>query len=223
MDTLVALASEATARHVLEIGAGTGNNTQPFLERYPCVLTALEPSRGMLARARAKGIPARWVQGSAVGIPLPDACAGLVFGVYVLHFFPDMARLFAECARVLGEGCAVFVTAPSSFIERHPMNDYFPSFAKVDKARFQREEDVERAMRQAGFSRTGRRRFKAPPRPIDKAYVHGVADKFISTYELLPPAEFDEGLNRLRAGVDRMGRLDVDVVWESVVVWGWKP
>jgi len=222
LDRLVALARESAARHVLEIGTGTGNNAHAFLNACPCALTALEPSSGMLAQASAKCVRARWVQGSAMHIPLAPGCVDFVFGVYVLHHLPELEPVLREVARVLGTGFAVFVTASPDFIDRHPMNEYFPSFAAIDKARFQPIEALRDAFERTGFRRFGAQRFTAEPRPIDREYVARVADKFISTYELIPPDEFAQGLKRLSADVARKGRLDTDIVWESLMVTAYR-
>ena len=217
---LVELASEHRAAHVLEIGAGTGNNTQAFLAAHPCRLVGLDRSKGMLDRARGKGIAADWVQGDATQLPIGDGCVQFVFGVYVLHHLPDLDALFGECARVMRSGAAAFVTASWDFIDRHPMNAYFPSFARIDKARVQPIGVVEESLRNAGFAHVGVEHFVDVPRPIDANYVERIANKFISTYDLLPPEEFTQGLERLQADVVRKGRLDAPMQWESVVVWG---
>lgn len=222
LDKLRALAVESAARHVLEIGAGTGNNAQAFLDAFPCKLTALEPSHGMIRQARSKAVPACWVQGSATHVPLADASVGFLFGVYVLHHLADLVSAFDEFARVLNRGYAAFVAASTEFIDRHPMNRYFPSFARIDNARFQPIEEIVEAFEQAGFARAAVHRFLAEPRPIDKEYVAKVADRFISTYELIPADEFADGLRRLRADVDKQGRLEIDIVWESVTITGHK-
>ena len=220
MPRLRELAAACRAGCVLELGAGTGNNTQAFLREYACPLVALERSAGMLAQGRTKGLPALWLHASAEAIPLADASVPFVFGVYILHHLPDLAVVFRECARVIGRGYAAFVTASTSFICRHPMNRYFPSFAKVDTARFQPLESVEEALRMSGFVETAAEHFVDRPRPIDQAYVDRVAGKFISTYDLLPEGEFEAGLARLRADVAYTGQLDIPIVWESSVVWG---
>jgi len=219
---LVELARAVGAQRVLEIGPGTGNNTAHFVARYPCRLVGLELSLGMLIEAKAKGVPARWVQGSALEIPLAERSVDFVFGVYVLHHIEDVDRVFRECARVLGRGAAIFLTASTRFIERHPMNRYFPSFAAIDKARFQPVEELLGALETAGFDHIGCDRFVDAPKPIDRAYADKVADKFVSTYELIPPGEFAEGLARLYADVDAKGCLDEQIVWESVGVWGYR-
>lgn len=217
---LLELAAACRAKCVLELGAGTGNNTQAFLDEYPCCMLALERSAGMLAQGHAKGLRAQWLHASADAIPLADGCAPFVFGVYILHHLSDLVRVFRECARVIGCGYAAFVTASTPFIERHPMNRYFPSFARVDKARFQSIDTVGDALRQSGFAEVATDHFVDAPRPIDRAYVERVAGKFISTYDLLPEGEFEAGLERLRADIAATGRLDTAMVWESSLVWG---
>jgi len=222
IDTLAGLLDRCGGRRVLELGAGTGNSTEALHDTLPCEVTALEPSDGMICQARAKGVPARWVRGAGPAFPFADACFDFVFATYVLHHIHDLSGLLDECARVLERGCAAFLTAPASFIVAHPMNAYFPSFAKVDLARFQRIEAVEAGLRSAGFRAVGSAKHVAAPVPVDAAYVARVAGKFISTYALLPPEEFESGLRRLRADVAAKGELDTPVVWEAVMVWGFQ-
>lgn len=219
---LVRLAQESSARHVLEIGPGTGNSTQAFLASYPCELTGLDLSDGMLREAQRKGLGARWVNGDAHFLPLADGSVDFIFGVLFLHHLEDPRAFFHECYRVLGQGCAAFATTAHSFIERHPMNRYFPSFAAIDKARFPSIEDVLAHFTASGFSELGTERAKARPEPIDSKYVEKVANKFISTYAVIPKDEFEAGLRRLRGDVEREGRLAGDMEWEAEIVWGRK-
>ena len=221
LDRLIELASAGGARRVLEIGAGTGNNTVAFAHAFPCSLIALEPSAGMIANAQAKDAPGHWLRGSALHIPLAPASVDFVFAVYVLHYIHDLDRAFRECARVLRGGTAAFVTASHEFIDRHPMNRYFTSFAGIDKTRFQTVPQVLHALADAGFTHTGEDRYNAPPRPIDHYYAERVAHKFISTYDLLPPGEFETGLARLQADLEGRDALDTPLQWEATVVWGY--
>jgi len=218
---LLQLADARAARRVLELGAGTGNNTIAFLDAYPADLIALEPSRGMIGKAVAKGVPGTWLRGSASDIPLASCSTDLVFAVYVLHHIEELEPVLAECARVLCNGPVAFVTATIDFIESHPMNRYFPSFAKVDKARFQPVAEIKEALENAGFTQTGEERFLAQPQPIGRQYADRVANKFISTYELIPDDEFESGLERLYADLEGKDSLDANIQWESAVVWGW--
>jgi len=225
LDGLVALAGRGmvnSAVDVLEVGAGTGNNTESFLDAYPCRLRALDLSCAMLSKAKGKGLSAAWIQANVEHIPLADGSVEFLFGVYVLHHLGDLEKVFRECARVLRHGYAAFVTASPEFIESHPMNCYFPSFSAIDKARFQPIETIRDAFLRAGFEETGADQHIDRPRPIGPEYVARVENKFISTYDLLPPDEFAAGLDRLKADVAKTGRLECDIVWESVTVWARK-
>ena len=221
LPTLLRLASSCPGNRVLEIGAGTGNNTAAFLGSRPCWLVGLDASQGMLDQARRKGLATRWLRARADAIPLAHRSVDFIFAVCVLHHIPDLVGLFRECRRILAPGgCAAFVTSPHEFIERHPMNRYFPSFAAVDKCRFQDVPEVVAALRAAGFAETGVERDVGDAHPIDMAYYEKVAGRFISTYDLIPETEFEAGLARFREDLADRGALEVSMAWECATVWG---
>ncbi|MBI2422864.1 MAG: class I SAM-dependent methyltransferase [Candidatus Hydrogenedentes bacterium] len=218
--TLLMLLNEARATSVLEVGAGTGNNTQAIVQDHPCQLTALERSAGMLAQGRSKLAGVQWVQGDAMALPFSAGRFDFAYATYVLHHLSDLDAFFREVRRVLRNGIAAFVTLPRHFILAHPMNAYFPSFSVVDGARFQHEDAVAASMQRAGFSHVTQSLHHDAPRIIDQAYAEKVAGKFISTYALLPEDEFQAGLARLRNEIAGKGALDVTMVREAVTVWG---
>ncbi|HNT89239.1 MAG TPA: class I SAM-dependent methyltransferase [Candidatus Hydrogenedentes bacterium] len=218
---LTALADGCGATRVLEVGAGTGNETVLFLQAHPCALTALEPSANMLEAGRAKGLPVRWVRGAAPALPFQDGAFNFLFASYVLHHVRDLGPFLSECARVLACGCAAFVTVSQAFIHGHVMNAYFPSLAVIDAARFQPIPEVEAAMRAAGFRDVASEDSTSPPRIIDAEYIEKIADHFISTYALLPEDEFAKGLARLREDVFLRGKR-ISMVREATLVWGFR-
>lgn len=220
LKTLHELACRSNAAHVLELGAGTGNNTQAFLDIYPCTLYGLELSRAMVKRAAGKIHAAHWVQGRAEHLPFRSASFDFVFAVLVLHHILDIFPVMQECRRVLRRGCAAFVTSPHDFIDRHPMNRYFPSFAAIDKARFHPIEKIEEALKQAGFSEVAAERIVGEPQPLDRRYLEKVKGRYLSTFDLLPPGELEQGIAHLQADIDKYGVLPIDVRWECVTVWG---
>jgi ubiquinone/menaquinone biosynthesis C-methylase UbiE len=116
----------APARYAqtLEIGAGTGYFTLNMLragliERATC--TDISP--GMLAALRANArqlaLEVETVKVDAERLPFADGTFDLVFGHAVLHHIPDLARAFAEFARVLAPGGTVlFAGEPSRYGDR---------------------------------------------------------------------------------------------------------
>ena len=90
-----------TGRDILEAGCGTGLLLEEAT-RVGRSAIGLDLSRGMLARARARGL--RVVQGSLTQIPLPNACVDLVYCMKVLAHVPPIRQAIAELARVTRPG-----------------------------------------------------------------------------------------------------------------------
>ncbi|CAN5506272.1 hypothetical protein BH09GEM1_BH09GEM1_15980 [soil metagenome] len=101
---------------VLELGCGTGKNTE-WLAATARNVTALDFSPGMLERARQRVTASnvRFVEHDIrEPLPLAGASVDVVVGNLVLEHVSDLAPAFAEAARVLTSGGQVF------FCELHP-------------------------------------------------------------------------------------------------------
>ena len=90
-----------TGRDILEAGCCTGLLLAEAA-RVGRSAIGLDLSRGMLARARARGL--RVVQGSLTQIPLPDASVDVVYSMKVLAHVPPIRQAVAELARVTRPG-----------------------------------------------------------------------------------------------------------------------
>jgi len=87
----------AAARgRVLDLGCGTGR-LLPALGGV-----GLDPSAGLLRRARATGL--RVVRGAAPALPFRDAAFDAVVAANAVFRYLDAPRALAECARVLVRG-----------------------------------------------------------------------------------------------------------------------
>jgi SAM-dependent methyltransferase len=93
---------------VLELGPGYGAATRP-LAAHTASLTALESDPALAARLRAlSGDSVTVVHGDATEMPFQAGTFTAVACFTMLHHLPSAAaqdRLFAEAARVLGDGC----------------------------------------------------------------------------------------------------------------------
>jgi ubiquinone/menaquinone biosynthesis C-methylase UbiE len=88
---------------VLEVGGGSGR-AAAAIDADPVILDA---SRGMLARARARGL--QGVLADAGRLPVGDGRADAVLIVDALHHFPEPRTALAEAVRVLRPGGALVV------------------------------------------------------------------------------------------------------------------
>jgi hypothetical protein len=95
------------------------------------------------------------------------------------------------------------------------MNQFFPSFASIDLARFPSIDSVRQWLQEAGFRKIETRSVETEPYVAGMDYVDKVADKWVSTLQLLPDEEFQEGLARLRHVVST-GSLTIH--WEGVLL-----
>lgn len=102
---------EITGSNVVEIGCGTGVNTQWLAEEAASVV-ALDFSAGMLqqAKARVHAPQVRFVQQDIRSAwPVSDAGADIVVIMLVLEHIADVAPIFNEAARALRPGGELFV------------------------------------------------------------------------------------------------------------------
>jgi SAM-dependent methyltransferase len=87
------------SQRVLEIGCGTGR----LLSQVAApVRIGVDPSRGMLARAAARGLDV--AQGDGNALPFADASFDAIVAGKGVFRYLDPARAFRECARVLTPG-----------------------------------------------------------------------------------------------------------------------
>jgi ubiquinone/menaquinone biosynthesis C-methylase UbiE len=92
-----------TGRKLIEVGCGTGRNTEWLAERAAGIV-GLDFSEAMLARARKRidSPHVRFVQQDVrEPWPLPDNSADVVIAMLVLEHVEHLKPVFAEAARVL--------------------------------------------------------------------------------------------------------------------------
>ena len=94
--------NELEGKRVLELACGTGRHTSRLVKAGARV-TALDFSRGMLEKAKARAPEAVFVEGDLTKpLPFPDASFDLVLCCLALEHVRDLAAVFREVKRVLG-------------------------------------------------------------------------------------------------------------------------
>ena len=102
---------------VVDVGCGPGTAVREAA-RHAGAATGIDPNAASLALARwiSGGRRARnitWLQGSAEHLPLPDACASVVWSLSAVHHWADRQAGFAEARRVLAEGGRLLIAERS--------------------------------------------------------------------------------------------------------------
>lgn len=136
------------AARVLELGCGTGH----WVETLGSV--GLDPSLGMLGRARTRVPRAPLVQARAEALPFLAGSFERVLVVNALHHFEDPARAIREARRVLaGGGLIVIGLDPSTRRDQWSLYDFFPTTRERDRVRYPAMAHVRAWMEDAGFVR----------------------------------------------------------------------
>jgi ubiquinone/menaquinone biosynthesis C-methylase UbiE len=121
---------------VVDVGAGSGIASVAFARAGAARVVAVEPDpsdevgRGAIGRQAAPAC-VQVVGAFGEGIPLPDACADVVYCRQVLHHADDLVGMIAEMARVLRPG-GVFIACRehvvddraqlNAFLAAHPVH-----------------------------------------------------------------------------------------------------
>jgi ubiquinone/menaquinone biosynthesis C-methylase UbiE len=114
-DLLASLLEVGEGAEILEVGAGTGEDSMHIVERLGSQgrLVAQDISSGMLQLARKKLARATrrvdFVVSNAAYLPMPDASFDAVFHFGGINEFGDVRRALAEMARVVRPGGKIVV------------------------------------------------------------------------------------------------------------------
>ena len=114
VDLLARVALKSPAR-VADLGCGPGNSTALLVARWPdAAVMGIDNSSEMLARARASGIRATWVEGD-IGAWMPAAQLDVLFSNAALQWLPDHARLLPRLLGQVRPGGVLAVQMPHNF------------------------------------------------------------------------------------------------------------
>ena len=93
----------------LDVGSGAGLSTRP-LSAVAGNVYGIEPAEGMVRLAAASVAPeARFVVGSAEGLPFSSHSFSLIAAAGSLNYVPQLGHFFDEAARVLAPGGSLLV------------------------------------------------------------------------------------------------------------------
>lgn len=238
LTALLAALGPPSGRSLLDIGGGTGNYAAAIAGAGFRV-AVVDVSRAMLRICAQKIDRSAMVLGDALGLPFRAGAFDCAVSVNVSHHLPNWRRHIGEAQRVITAGVFGLQINTRENLEAHWIFHYFPQAKELTLAYHPRAEEVEQAMRAAGFSRVERHgyvfedandgTFEAlkhwPERYLDPEYRRNT-----SFFRRLAPEVERDGIARLRAdqdsgalrGVIAAHAADLGEVGDSTVFAGWR-
>lgn len=188
------------ASRVLEVGCGSGNYASAIRQAARCTVTGVDPSAGMLERARAHGPALDLHEGRAEALPFADGAFDLVYSVDVVHHVQDRPAFFAEAARVLAPGGRLCTATDSAedIRRRVPLSSHWPETVAVELARYPSVGTLTIEMMAAGFGAIFEDHAEIAY-PISDASAW--RDRAFSSLHLIGDEAFARGLAKLEADV----------------------
>ena len=100
---------------VADLGCGPGNSTRLLAKRWPdAEVIGVDRSADMLAKARASGVRARWVEADLASW-MTERPLDLIYSNAALHWVSDHAALLPRLMGQLGTGGVLAVQMPRNF------------------------------------------------------------------------------------------------------------
>jgi len=152
VDAILKTATVHSEGHILDIGCGTGNYTTTMKSITQAHVHGVDPSKGMLAKARQKNDDITYKLGTASEIPYDESTFSLIYMTDVIHHVPDIDEMFREIYRVTEKNGKVCICTQSHRqIENRYMSEFFPGTAVADKKRYPAIFDILQSGENAGF------------------------------------------------------------------------
>ncbi len=214
LDRIAARAPAGGVSRILDLGCGTGRYSAALAARFGADVVALDPSRDMLAQARAKPSPGvRYACAAGEALPLADGAADLVFLSMVFHHFADPDRVARECRRVLRPGGRVLLRAGTAEqIPTYPYLPFFPGAGPILRDVLPPRAAIEQVFARAGFSLADYELVPSETARDWDEYAGRVAHRADSILIRLSDAEFARGLAALGAHQVPRGEPVIELV-----------
>ena len=207
---LVSREADLGGQRVLDIGCGTGRLVAALAPKSS--VWGIDASAEMLAVARNR-VPGnvKLKLARAEDPPFKDSWFDRVVYWLVIHLL-DRKVAFPAARRLLAPGGrACVVTFDSEYFSDFWLNRCFPRFEAIDRARFPTAAELDRELREAGFSEVRLLKHHQHDRIDRETALAKIAGRHISTFDLLEESEYEQG--RRLAERTLPAAIEYDIDW----------
>jgi ubiquinone/menaquinone biosynthesis C-methylase UbiE len=209
------------ALNILDIGCGTGNYTdllQKVTQARGWQIYGIDPSEGMIEKARNKNSHIIFQQGKAENLLWAHDFFDFIYMTDVIHHIPDIHRMFWEIQRVLKSKAKVcIVTQSHRQIKARPIARFFPGTVRVDRERYPNIHEILDAAHEAGLLFLKQEvLFEGDLIELNQEYLELVQKKGYSMLHLITEEEYQAGLQHLEKAM-QSGPIRARAAGETLV------
>jgi len=188
---------------ILDVGCGTGNYAMALEKITEAKMYGIEPSEGMLLRAKEKKSGIIFKTGSAGEIPYEDRKFEFIYMTDVIHHVPDIVAMFKEFRRVLKEGGKICICTQSHRqIDLRYMSEFFPATAVADKSRYPDVDEIIEAAMKNGLSHLKTEVVcEGDGAELGAEYIELIEKKGFSMLHLIDDAAYRSGLDAVKNAI----------------------
>ena len=216
---IIRLGQIQPGKKILDLGCGTGNISYQIRSKISTDLLGVDVSMDMLKIARSKSLEVVCCNVDGWHLPFQDSSFDSIVCAYAVHQIKNLNLLFSECYRVLQTGVLILLTSSHKQIEeQHPIiKNFFPSYVAIDKARFPDLHLIDSMLTSLGFRDIIHEEVTVDNIPLDREYLQKVKSKYVSTYQLMPQAEFDDGVRQLEKYISNINQPEFRS-WHGTII-----
>ena len=184
---------------ILDLGCGTGIYTLGLGEQTSALMCGLDPSVGMLARAREKSSTVHWFNAVGENVPIRDGVFDCVFSSQVWHHIVERQGTADECGRILKEGGAVVIrTISHEQLRRKVVFRFFPEIQANQLRVYPSNEEFENFFRNAGFASTEHIAYEMERYQSAQEFIEVAQKKLWSMFRPISEEGLQRGVEMLR-------------------------
>lgn len=184
---------------VLDLGCGTGLYTLGIEAQTSATLCGLDPSVGMLGRAREKPCPVYWFNATGEWLPIRHGIFDCIFSSQVWHHVVDRQGTADECGRALKNGGVVVIrTISHEQLRGKVVFRFFPEILDNQLRVYPSNEDFSKYFENAGFASTEHQAYRLERYQAPSEFIEVARKKLWSMFRPITQGGLERGIEELR-------------------------
>lgn len=184
---------------VLDLGCGTGIYTLGIGSYSGATMCGLDPSVGMLKKAREKSVLVHWFNAVGEWLPVRQSVFHCIFSSQVWHHIVDKQGTAHECSRVLkSKGSVVIRTISHGQLRRKVVFEYFPEILENQLRVYPSKEDFDSYFSNASFNSTEHHTYELERHQPVSELIEIANKKLWSMFRPISREGLEEGVEKLR-------------------------